>query len=124
MSTRITAFWCCQPQVVRIVCQSEQLQSFLIIDSIMTGKPRPVQSVFALLDPLLGRATTVVEPHYIRRFPTKVCHDETNSRKKLTRMPLHLRDDSSGYVPTGGSITRTPVQNYRFLRRTTHWTSQ
>ena len=77
------------------------MQSYLIIYEIVTGKPHPVQSVLALLDPLLGRATTVVELHYIRRSPTEVRHDETNSRKKSCRSkPLPAQQVRAAEVST------------------------
>jgi len=56
-------------KIAKILSQSRQLETDLIVDKIMAGKPRPVQCIFALFDPLLCGAMLVVELHYTAGFP-------------------------------------------------------
>jgi hypothetical protein len=51
-------------EVAQIVPHNKQPQPHLIGNKTLARQPRPVQGVLALLDPLLGRATAVVEMHH------------------------------------------------------------
>ena len=68
-------------KITKAVSQSKELKTDLIIREIMTRKPRPVQGVFAFLNPLLRCASLVVELHHIAGFPPKVRHNEADSGK-------------------------------------------
>jgi len=72
----------------------------------MAGKPCPIQRVFSLSDPLFGSASLVVELYDIARFPPKVRDYEVDPRKKLSRLPLDLGDDSASDLPTGCLILK------------------
>ena len=50
-------------KVSQVVRQDEQLQPHLIINKIVTGQPRPLDRVFSFLDPLLRRASNVLEAY-------------------------------------------------------------
>ncbi len=54
----------------------------------MAGKPRPVQCILAFLNPLLRCASLVVELYHIAGFTPEVRHNEADSGKELSRMPL------------------------------------
>jgi len=90
----------------------------------MARKPSPVQCILAFLNPLLRRASFIVELHDIVGFPPKVRHNEADSRKKLSRMSLDLGDYSASDSPTGGLIPKAVVQDNRLLRWTPHRPSQ
>ena len=51
-------------KVAQIVSQHEQVQPHLVVHKIVTGQPRPFDGVLALLNPLLRRATLIVEAHH------------------------------------------------------------
>ncbi len=48
-------------KIAQVVGQNKQSQPHLIRDKALAGQPRPVQGILAFLDPLLGRAATVVK---------------------------------------------------------------
>src|SRR5438309_1720383 len=57
-------------EVPQVIGQGEQLEPRLVILEPATRQARPLQRVLPLLDPLLGRATAVVEPdHPLRAQP-------------------------------------------------------
>ena len=58
----------------------------------------------AFLDPLLGRATSIVKVNQPGGLCAQMGHDETDSRKEFPAMPLHLGNDPTRPVPTGGWI--------------------
>ena len=94
-------------KITKVVTQSKELKSDLIIHKIVAGKPCPVQGVLTFLDPLLRCASFVIELHDIARFPPKVRDYEVDSWKKLSHMPLDLGDDSASNLPTGCLIPKT-----------------
>ena len=59
----------CQPpqEVGQVVRQGKQLQANLVFFKAVAGQPRPVQRVLALLDPLLRRASMIVEVDHALR---------------------------------------------------------
>ncbi len=111
-------------KITKVVSQSKELKSDLIIHKIMAGKPCPIQHVFAFLNPLLGRASLVTELHDIARFPPKVRDYEVDSWKELPRMPLDLGDDSASDLPTGCLIPKAMIPDNRLLWWTPHRSSQ
>ena len=66
----------------------------MVISKVVARKSSPVQCILAFFDPLLCCASLVVELHHIARFPPKVGHNEADSGKKLSCMPLDLGDYS------------------------------
>ena len=58
----------------------------------------------AFLDPLLGRATSIVKVNQPGGLCAQMGHDETDSRKEFPAMPLHLGNDPTRPAPTGGWI--------------------
>ena len=84
------------PQKVgQIVSQGEQLQPCLIVLEGATGQLRPGDRVLAFLDPLLRRATSVVELHHILRVLIQIGHNEADTREQLACVPFHLRDHAA-----------------------------
>ena len=77
-------------KVAQVVRQREELQPNLIVHEVVAGQPRPLHRVLALLDPLLGRPTTVVEFHHLPRRPAEVGHDEPHAREQLALVVLDL----------------------------------
>ena len=84
--------------------QDKQGQPHLIRDKALAGQPGPVQGILAFLDPLLGRATSIVKVNQPGGLRAHIGHDETDSRKEFAAMPLHLGNDPTRPVPTGGWI--------------------
>ena len=53
------------------------------------AQPRHLHRQFAFLDPLLGRAALVVEPHHRPAARLQVGHDEPHSGKQFAEVKLH-----------------------------------
>ena len=101
---------CQTPQeIAEVVGQGEQLKADLIINEIMTRKPRPVQGVLTFLNPLLRCASLVIELDHIAGFPTEIRDYEVDSWKKLSRMPFDLGDYSASDIPTGCLIPKAMI---------------
>ena len=83
-------------KVAQVVSQYEQCEPHLVGHEFVAGKPGPVQGVLALLDPLLRRATAIVEADYAFGWLAQVGHDETNPGEQLPLVPLHLGHHSPG----------------------------
>jgi len=66
----------------------------------------------------------VEEPDHVAGLPTKIRDYEVDPRKKLSRVPLDLGNDTSRDVPTAGMIAKAVVQDNRLLRRTPYGTSK
>ena len=75
--------WQSQPshEVAQAVGQYKQPQPHLVSNEPVTREPRPVQGVFAFLDPLLGRAPPVVLVGYAYRWQAQVGDDEPDPRE-------------------------------------------
>ncbi len=69
--------------------------------------------VRAFLDPLLRRATAIVEADYAFGWIAQVGHDETNPGEQLPLVPLHFSHYSPGQVPTLGLIGKVVVGDDR-----------
>jgi len=61
-------------------------------------EPRPLDRALTFLDPLLGRATLVVEVHDASGRTSHVGDDKADAREEFAEMPLDFGDDSAPYV--------------------------
>jgi len=82
-----------QPQVPQVVCQHAQLQAHFVGAESVTRQPCPMRCLLALLDPLLGRAPFVVEPHNRPTRETEIRDDKAHSPEQLSDMVLDFRHD-------------------------------
>src|SRR6516164_418279 len=64
-----------------------------------TGQPGPFDRALAFLDPLLRRATLVVEADDALGGPRQVGHDKADTRVKLGGVPFDLGYDTAGLLP-------------------------
>src|SRR5580704_10290058 len=76
--------------------------------------------LLTFLDPLLGRASLVIEAHYRPAGHAQVRDDKANSRKQLTDVELHLRHYSSCCLPTGCLVEKALVPDHWFVARPSH----
>src|SRR5262245_3234362 len=67
-------------------------------------QPRPLDRAFALLDPLLARATLVVDRDDALGRAAHVRHDEADAGIKFSGMPLDLGDNPPRLGPGSGLI--------------------
>src|SRR5712692_5508239 len=65
----------------------------------MTREPGPMRRLLAFLDPLLGCAPLIIEPHYRPAGQAQVRDDKADSREQLALMVLDLGDDPSRLRP-------------------------
>jgi hypothetical protein len=89
-------------KVAQVEGQHEQLQPHLVVHKVVTRKPGPFNGVLAFLDPLLRRASLIVEPHHRFGWPTQIGHDEPDAREQFAAVPLHIRPHAPGARPTLG----------------------
>jgi hypothetical protein len=64
-----------------------------------TGQPGSLDRAFAFFDPLLRRATLVVETDDVLGGPCQVGHDKADTRVKLGGVPLDLGYDTAEILP-------------------------
>ena len=83
-------------EVGEVVGQRVQLQPHGIRLEALAGQPRPGDGVLAFLDPLLRRATLVVEHHHPLGRSRHVGDDEADAGIQFARMPLDLRHTRRG----------------------------
>src|SRR5919202_2166799 len=83
---------------------------------------RPLDSIFALSDPLLGRAALIVEGHHPFGRAAQVRDQKADPRIKLARVPLDLGHDPTGAAPTLGLIAEAGVVTPDLMRRAAHRT--
>src|SRR6476660_3813508 len=62
-------------------------------------QPRPFDRALSFLDPLLARATPIVESDDTLGRPRQIGDDEADTRVQLARMPLDLRHNMAWLVP-------------------------
>ena len=95
------ALWKCQPaeEVPEVVRQGEELQTSVVCPEGLAGEPSPPDGILALLDPLLRRSTTVVEPDHFPCLPRKIRDDEAHAWKQLVGVPLDLGDHTTFSIP-------------------------
>lgn len=96
---------CCQ-----VVGQRVQLQPNLVVAEPLARQPGPAESVFTLLDVLLGGAASIVEAGDLVRLHGKVGDDEADLREQLARMPFDLGNDPARPVPGCGMILELLVK--------------
>ena len=75
-------------QVPEVVREHAQLQPDLVRSEPVTRQARPMRGLFALLDPLLGRAALVVEAHDGPIGEREIRHDEADAREQLAGVVL------------------------------------
>src|ERR1051325_8868017 len=82
----------------------------------LARQPRPFDRTFSFLDPLLARATPVIEGDNTLGRPRQVGDDEADAGVQLARMPFDLRHNMARLVPAlrliakAGVITRDLVR--------------
>ena len=81
--------------------------------------PRPIQCVFAFLDPLLHRATLVIELNHITGFPAKVSNYESYPLQRLNSRIIVQQAQRKGNNREcrNAAIHRGLVLNLTFVRR-------
>src|SRR5215472_6608063 len=94
-----------------------KLQTHRVGGERSTGQPRPLDRTLAFLDPLLGRATLVVESDDPLGWTAHVRHDEANPGIKLARMPLDLGNNPPRLGPGSGLIAEIGMEPAHMVRR-------
>jgi hypothetical protein len=84
--------------------QIEGTSDIVELEVLGDWEPRPFDRAFALFDPLLARATLVIEGYDILGGPRHVRHDESDARIEFARMPFDLGDDPARLRPASGLI--------------------
>src|SRR5262245_5073226 len=80
-------------------------------------QPRPFDRALAFLDPLLARATLVVERDHALSRAANVRHDEADARIKFFGMPLDLGDNPPRLGPGSGLIAEARMTPAHMMRR-------
>ena len=75
-----------------------------------------MRRLLAFLDPLLGRASLIIEPHYRPAGQAQVRDDKADSRKQLAGMVLDLGDDPSRLRPAPRPLREALVAHRWRLR--------
>ena len=91
-------------EVAQVVRQGEHLKPDLIVHGIAATHPRPLDRVFALLDPLLRRAAPVVKLHHAGSSSAQVRDDEAHAGEQLALVVLDHAEFDIG--PKG--VERSP----------------
>src|SRR5262249_21272066 len=78
------------------------------------GQARALDPTLAFLDPLLGRATLVVESDDPLGWTAHVRHDEANPGIKLARMPLDLGNHAARLAPACRLVGKARVVSADF----------
>ena len=68
-------------EVAPVVGQREELQAGLFVPECAAGKLRPLHRILAFLNPLLGRAATVVELDPVLGPPGEIGHEVSHARE-------------------------------------------
>src|ERR1019366_6573640 len=103
------------PQVPKVVGQHAQPESYLIGPEMMAAQPRHLHRLLAFFDPLLRRASLVVEPDHSPTVRPQVGHDESHTGKQLPRMKLDLRHYSTCLRPTRRLVEKALVPDHGFM---------
>ncbi len=72
-----------------------------------------MRRLLALLDPLLGRAALVVEPHHRPTGELEIRDDESDAREQLAGMVFNFRHDPPRLRPTACLILKTLAPDER-----------
>ena len=86
-------------EVAEVVGERMELEADGVGGEGATGQPGPFDRAFAFLDPLLRRATLVVEADDALGGPRQVGHDKADTRVKLGGVPFDLGYDTAGLLP-------------------------
>src|ERR1700680_2758363 len=90
----------------------------------MTREPGPMRRLLAFLDPLLGCAPLIVEPHYRPARQAQISDDEADSREQFPEVELHLRHYSPRHLPTGRLVEKALVPDHWLVARSSHGSRQ
>src|SRR4029077_14320285 len=90
----------------------------------MTREPGPMRRPLAFLDPLLGCAPLVVEPHYRPARQAQIRDDEADSREQLPEVELHLRHHPSRRFPTSRLVEKALVPDHALVAWSPHGSRQ
>ena len=101
----------CPHEVPKVVSESEQLKSHLVILEPLAGEPCPLNRILPFFDPLLGSAAFVVEVNHSGRVPPEICDDEPHPGEEFSSVPLHLGDDAAGLRPALRLVAETRVED-------------
>ena len=74
-----------------------------------------MRRLLTFLDPLLGRASLIIETHYRPAGQAQVRYDKTDSRKQLPEVELHLRHHPPRRFPTGRLVEKALVPDHGFM---------
>jgi len=75
----------------------------------MTTQSRHPHRLLPLFDPLLSRASFVVEPHHRPARRIQVGHNEPDARKQFAKVELYLRHHSSGQLVKSHVMKVPPI---------------
>ena len=103
-----------------IVGQCVKLKADLVLRHALAGEARPVDCLLSLFDVLLSGATLIVEPDDPVCLHWHIGNDKTNPREQFTRMPFHLGDDTTGFVPGRSLILEVAAGASHMVGRTAH----
>src|SRR5712692_2834471 len=79
-----------------------------------------MRRLLAFLDPLLGRAPLIVEPHYRPAGQAQIRDDKAHSREQLPEVELHLRHHPPRRLPTGRLVEKALVPDHWLVARSSH----
>ena len=109
-------------EVGEIVSQGVKLEPHLVVAELAAGQPRPLDGVFAFLNPLFRRGPVIVEGDDPFGRTAQVSDDEADCRVKLVWMPFDLGDhaaflEKAGHHVDGvgngrkalGTVQNTPI---------------
>ncbi len=88
-----------------------------ILADAMAGQTCPVDRLLAFFDPLLRRASSIVELRHPRSRPRQVGDDETDARVQLAGIPLDLGYHSAGLAPGRGLVAEAIMKDPDVIRR-------
>src|ERR1035437_7145241 len=103
------------PQVHKVVGQHAQPESYLIGPEMMAAQPRHLHRLLAFFDPLLRRASLVVETDHSPTVHPQIGHDESDSGEQLPKVELHLRHHPPRRLPTRRLIEKALVPDHGFM---------
>src|SRR6266849_4271274 len=79
-----------------------------------------MRRLLAFLDPLLGRAPLIVEPHYRPAGQAQIRDDKADSREQFPEVELLLRHHPPRPLPTGRLVEKALVPDHWLVARSPH----
>src|SRR5713226_3420161 len=79
-----------------------------------------MRGLLAFLDPLLGRATLIIEAHYRPAGQAQVRDDKADSREQFPEVELHLRHHPPRRLTTGRLVEKALVPDHWLVARSPH----